>query len=963
MTFEVVFLMGPRGFTASSLLVLLILGSVPFPGYSENPTRNSYSISGNLITGNVEISGVSEFIDFIQEIDAPGNGTLENPYVIDGYSFDANGGDHCLSIWNLSRHFKIQNCNFTGSNSDESSSALYMNKVTNYSIGRSSFFDNGLVGAYLHKTKGNVSSSTFENNSKEGLVVYRESNLINSCKFSGNSFGLNSTGENEVTDCSFNGNSIGLVSFWTRELVCDNCTFTENVNGIQATSFRKITNCHFSRNHENGIYIEIGGNYGGNDIESNTFIDNDENGILLKKYYIQDDFTNITNNTIKGSDIGINTCGKTRIEGNIIEMSEKESIRIVMGRSILRNNTLKGPGISFNSHYSNVDLDDSTLLNDLPILYISNEKDIMIDSKHSQIFLEYCEEIHIKNQEERTEPYSISLTGCEDIGISYCSLRNINVVDVKDLLIMENNISGFINGTNSYLNAYRNNFNSWPFIYFGVWEWSHDFELRLDNNYYREYPVTLNSTSDGIYWHQDYSHGVGGPDKHTRVFPLGYNGSKQPIFLEDLTSGSVLEGDNLRFAVRVTDYHIIRDVKTEISINGNLEEIELKHEAGDLWEGEIKVPIDVQDLYYRFNATSVSSLNSLTYYREIDVIDGTPPVIIDRSNATATTGESFTILASVEDNRGIQEVKAVYSFGTGPKKEIILQGGPIYSGHIGIPLRSVIPLNFRVHARDFEGNEGVSELKSVTIVDNEIPIIVLPDIIETITWKDTLFDASGCTDNIGIVNYTWKFGEGFTRYELNGMIQHHTFRLHGTYNVSLTVRDERGNQAIEFFKVIVGIPPDEDKRFLEVTMGPILDNSNGEPISEVRVTVTIHDLWIIEHTDERGIVILSLTPINEETRISINLTREYYSSVQYDDILLPSGKLKFGIPGMDRYITDRNPSIELDDDDEKNPETEEESNEEDRSPLPFPVLLLVVLVSILIIFVILIVVYRSRIKD
>jgi hypothetical protein len=55
-----------------------------------------------------------------------------------------------------------------------------------------------------------------------------------------------------------------------------------------------------------------------------------------------------------------------------------------------------------------------------------------------------------------------------------------------------------------------------------------------------------------------------------------------------------------------------------------------------------------------------------------------------------------------------------------------------------------------------------------------------------------IFNASGSSDNVGIVGYEWDFGDGETD---SGMIVSHAYFQAGIYNVTLTVRDAANNVA------------------------------------------------------------------------------------------------------------------------------------------------------------------------
>ncbi|MHA1936657.1 MAG: hypothetical protein ACW97O_00430, partial [Candidatus Thorarchaeota archaeon] len=74
---------------------------------------------GMLVTGTphdpIVIDGDASFSDTALLEGWPGDGSPENPYIIDGFDIDLGGAiGHCISIYNTRVSFTISNCNLTG---------------------------------------------------------------------------------------------------------------------------------------------------------------------------------------------------------------------------------------------------------------------------------------------------------------------------------------------------------------------------------------------------------------------------------------------------------------------------------------------------------------------------------------------------------------------------------------------------------------------------------------------------------------------------------------------------------------------------------------------------------------------------------------------------------------------------------------------------------------------------------
>jgi len=100
--------------------------------------------------------------------------------------------------------------------------------------------------------------------------------------------------------------------------------------------------------------------------------------------------------------------------------------------------------------------------------------------------------------------------------------------------------------------------------------------------------------------------------------------------------------------------------------------------------------------------------------------------------------------------------------------------------------------NYTIYV-EFQDSSSNSAYANASIVLDTTP----PDPVPYADWysndyRTVYFDASYSTDNIGIANYTWNFGDGNVT---SGMTVIHTYAAAGNYTATLTVTDYAGNSA------------------------------------------------------------------------------------------------------------------------------------------------------------------------
>jgi hypothetical protein len=154
--------------------------------------------------------------------------------------------------------------------------------------------------------------------------------------------------------------------------------------------------------------------------------------------------------------------------------------------------------------------------------------------------------------------------------------------------------------------------------------------------------------------------------------------------------------------------------------------------------------------------------------------------------------------------------------------------------------------------------------------DNEPPVANPGTDITIDQYGIAYFDASGSTDNVGIVEWTWTFEYNGSQVILSGQITMFQFLIAGDYNVTLSVMDEARNKASDNLSLIV--------RDIE------------PPIANAGVDVQI---------DQTGVVIFNGTLSSDNIGI-MNWTWEFLYNDTKMKLTGPTPSFKFMIAGMYR---------------------------------------------------------------
>lgn len=188
--------------------------------------------------------------------------------------------------------------------------------------------------------------------------------------------------------------------------------------------------------------------------------------------------------------------------------------------------------------------------------------------------------------------------------------------------------------------------------------------------------------------------------------------------------------------------------------------------------------------------------NEEVHHILIDIkLDKTDPLgsvaINDNSNYTTTTSAILS-LSAVDEVSGVAEMRfsddnvtyTEWQSYTSRKNWTLQKGDGTKSVYV-----------------QFKDKAGRISTCSDTIILDATKPVANAGQDQTVNVGTTVaFDASGSTDNTGIVSYDWDFGEGTNG---KGEMITHEYKNVGTYIVALTVSDEAGNTGVTQIKITI----------------------------------------------------------------------------------------------------------------------------------------------------------------
>lgn len=306
----------------------------------------------------------------------------------------------------------------------------------------------------------------------------------------------------------------------------------------------------------------------------------------------------------------------------------------------------------------------------------------------------------------------------------------------------------------------------------------------------------------------------------------------KPTFKNESSPIRATTGESIMIEIEVSDNIGVFNLTLEYWFgSGNHNTVPLTVD-GIKYSYKVKMPSkSLVGLNYFFESYDTSDNSNKTQVNIVVVSDNDPPEFLDViKDENTETGSDFEITVTVIDNIKINNVSMEYWFGSDkPQKVRFQKSGDEYVEWIEIPKNSLKTLHFKISSMDTSGNLNTTETFDVSIVDNIKPTIKKIKKV-TITQGDSVNIVVDADDNIGISVITWSD----TPIQPDDLSLIGVVDKIGTYEITVTVSDEAGNNAsMKFNLTVEEKPKDKD------------DKSTGEDLTMIMIIVIIVIIIVI----------------------------------------------------------------------------------------------------------------------
>ncbi len=906
-----------RMLLTSALVLLLVLSSFMSMGKirrlraNENISAmtqgkiNAFSTTRGTIRETIEIVGDGAFNASNGVVS--GSGSVQDPFIIQGWDIDGTGSSSCISIKNSTAHFVIKDCILI-----DADSAIYVENATNPAVEGCSISDCA-CGVELREVFGWS---------------------VRACEITADHYGVYF--DFEVDPIT------GNLTFQNMTLESNNITISANGSGL-------YFNLDFD---QSGPYEIVFGNIL---LTGNAIYNCGGNGIDLTLDPLTENSSNVTFGNLNIVDNEINNTGSDALNF-ISSMHSMDSGNITFGEINILDNSIaniSGHGINF-SYYGETQ-DFSTM----------TTGDLLISGNS----IENCSDAGIYLYQQYDESANSTLNNSEtsisDNIIMECSkgiwIYDSGNITVDSNMITENQVGIDLSGSDNIL-VYNNYFENTGNVENGGVNNDWHVGMSMGRN------IAMGPFLGGNFWHdytgQDtnydgfgdrnipYNSNGGIPSGGDRL-PLVKDEEPPAVFFEQDTfeNNSFFNRNYILVNVSVSDPYYF-----EIQINLYDETEKIREVSG--FEENYKYNFtNLQDGTYRFNADAFDKFTNMnfTVMRTV-TIDTWAPFVIIGDDVTIDEDTTLKLNGSKSWDYGSWIVNhtwtvegvnyysdiANHTFTDPGVYEAVLnitdKAGNTAEGIILVTVRdltkpsadiggnrtvdedTVVELNASQSWDNgelvnftwtVEDVEYMGEVVEYTFVepgeymvwlkvtdagghyDTDTAFIFVRDVTspiaqagedQTVEMGDTVFfDGTSSTDNVGGLNYTWSFQYGNGTIFLYGPEPDFLFQYSGNYNVTLKVTDNAGNYAFDHVEITV---KEEEvviikKYNLTVTVAPrdAAIKVNDEPV--VLDNGTLHMKALVV-----GVYTLDVSMVGYENRtVVVNLTEDRYLAIELQEII------------------------------------------------------------------------------
>jgi len=333
-------------FALLSMLLLGVFGMLTYQSQQQNQSTacgisvehsaRSVQKTGMGIKGTphtvIHITGDSGFIPANGV--TGGSGTQTDPYIIENWDIDGNGGTYCIWIENTDVWFVIRNCKLWNTTFDWDkpyATGIYLKNVQHGTLVNNTCSGNSFAGIYIESSSNNtIVNNNCCDNSQDGIYLESATNnniMNNNCLSNiQNGIYLKSSSNNNIT----NNSCLGSLQYGIH---------------IEESGSNNITNNNCSSNYY-GIYLKSSSN---NNLTSNICSANSWTGLTLDYYSSNNNIMNNTCSSNKGSGVElISVSSNNNLTHNNCSGNSGSGIYV----SLSWNNTIMHNNFYHNTYYA-----------------------------------------------------------------------------------------------------------------------------------------------------------------------------------------------------------------------------------------------------------------------------------------------------------------------------------------------------------------------------------------------------------------------------------------------------------------------------------------------------------------------------------------------------------------------------------------------------------------------------------